>query len=153
MGLTLYGYYAVPTIYNSGDISWILTSTALTRLMIPGVGTFYSSLLRRRKALPFIYLYLAVLTVGRLGVRNFSISIQLPINEVLISVVLPGLFPHPQRERQRIYQRPQALRSQGGRRPTTRRFLPYSCTSVLHLRAHVRRHYVRVTRDSTSSVI
>ena len=147
-------YLSVPIIYNSGGISWVLASTALTRLMIPGVGTFYSGLLRRRKALPSIYLSLAVLAVGLLGVRNFSTpSIQPPINEVLIPVVLPGLFPYPQRERQRIYQRSQALRSQGRRRPTTRRFLPYSCASVLHLRVHVRRHYVCVARDSTSSVI
>ncbi|KAK5168270.1 uncharacterized protein LTR77_006839 [Saxophila tyrrhenica] len=33
--------------YTSGDIAWLLTSTALVLLMIPGVGLFYSGLARR----------------------------------------------------------------------------------------------------------
>ncbi|KAJ7362347.1 hypothetical protein DFH08DRAFT_1024440 [Mycena albidolilacea] len=34
-------------VFNLGDISWVLTSTALVWLMIPGIGFFYSGLLRR----------------------------------------------------------------------------------------------------------
>ncbi len=33
-------------VYNPGDIAWVLASTALVWLMIPGVGFFYSGLLR-----------------------------------------------------------------------------------------------------------
>jgi len=42
--------------YNSGDIAWLITSTALVLLMIPGVGFFYSGLARRKSALSLIWL-------------------------------------------------------------------------------------------------
>ncbi|KAG9249658.1 ammonium transporter 1 [Emericellopsis atlantica] len=42
--------------YEAGDIAWILTSTALVLLMIPGVGFFYSGLARRKSALSLIWL-------------------------------------------------------------------------------------------------
>lgn len=42
--------------YESGDIAWLLTSTALVLLMIPGVGFFYSGLARRKSALSLIWL-------------------------------------------------------------------------------------------------
>ncbi|KAG8695143.1 hypothetical protein FRC08_008008 [Ceratobasidium sp. 394] len=38
-------------VYNLGDIAWTLCSTALVMIMIPGVGFFYSGLLRRKNAL------------------------------------------------------------------------------------------------------
>ena len=33
-------------VYSPGDIAWVLASTALVWIMIPGVGFFYSGLLR-----------------------------------------------------------------------------------------------------------
>jgi len=42
--------------YNAGDIGWVVTSTALVLLMIPGVGFFYSGLARRKSALSLIWL-------------------------------------------------------------------------------------------------
>ncbi|EXJ82142.1 hypothetical protein A1O1_08211 [Capronia coronata CBS 617.96] len=45
--------------YNAGDIAWMITSTALVLLMIPGVGFFYSGLARRKSALSLIWLSLA----------------------------------------------------------------------------------------------
>jgi Amt family ammonium transporter len=33
-------------VYNMGDIAWVLASTALVWIMVPGVGFFYSGLLR-----------------------------------------------------------------------------------------------------------
>lgn len=53
----------VSGIYNPGDIAWILASTALVWLMIPGVGFFYSGLLRRKNALSMIYLSMMCLAV------------------------------------------------------------------------------------------
>jgi Amt family ammonium transporter len=44
------------TLYNMGDIAWVITSTALVFIMIPGVGFFYSGLLRRKNALSMIWL-------------------------------------------------------------------------------------------------
>ncbi|KAK5717758.1 ammonium transporter Amt1 [Elasticomyces elasticus] len=42
--------------YESGDIAWMIMSTALVLLMIPGVGFFYSGLARRKSALSLIWL-------------------------------------------------------------------------------------------------
>ncbi|KAG9245023.1 putative ammonium transporter [Calycina marina] len=42
--------------YESGDIAWMITCTALVLLMIPGVGFFYSGLARRKSALSLIWL-------------------------------------------------------------------------------------------------
>lgn len=47
------------TVYfKSGDIAWVLISSALVLLMIPGVGFFYSGLARRKSALSLIWLSL-----------------------------------------------------------------------------------------------
>ncbi|KAM6539173.1 Ammonium transporter [Fusarium falciforme] len=42
--------------YEPGDIAWMLTSTALVLLMVPGVGFFYSGLARRKSALSLVWL-------------------------------------------------------------------------------------------------
>ncbi|KAI1143478.1 ammonium transporter [Hypoxylon sp. FL0543] len=42
--------------YESGDVAWMITATALVLLMIPGVGFFYSGLARRKSALSLIWL-------------------------------------------------------------------------------------------------
>ncbi|KAI5855779.1 high affinity ammonium transporter [Tricharina praecox] len=42
--------------YQTGDMAWIVVSTALVLLMIPGVGFFYSGLARRKSALSLIWL-------------------------------------------------------------------------------------------------
>ncbi|WVF69650.1 hypothetical protein IAT40_004429 [Kwoniella sp. CBS 6097] len=51
-------------IYNLGDMAWILASMALVWLMVPGVGLFYSGLLRRKNALSMIFLSVAAVAVG-----------------------------------------------------------------------------------------
>jgi len=43
------------TVYNIGDFAFILSATALVFIMIPGVGFFYSGLLRRKNALSMIW--------------------------------------------------------------------------------------------------
>ncbi|KAF2231514.1 putative ammonium transporter [Viridothelium virens] len=48
--------YDLNVFYESGDIAWMITSTALVLLMIPGVGFFYSGLARRKSALSLIWL-------------------------------------------------------------------------------------------------
>ncbi|KAL4809552.1 ammonium transporter AmtB-like domain-containing protein [Aspergillus unguis] len=53
--------------YSSGDIAWIITSTALVLLMIPGVGFFYSGLARRKSALSLIWL-----SIMSIGVASFQ---------------------------------------------------------------------------------
>ncbi|CAD6503515.1 BgTH12-03177 [Blumeria graminis f. sp. triticale] len=52
-GLIVSDFY---DLYNAGDIAWVMISTALVLLMIPGVGLFYSGLARRKSALSLIWL-------------------------------------------------------------------------------------------------
>ncbi|MBW0518852.1 hypothetical protein O181_058567 [Austropuccinia psidii MF-1] len=47
------------TIYNPGDLAWVITSSALVMIMTPGLGFFYSGLLRRKNALSMLFLSLA----------------------------------------------------------------------------------------------
>lgn len=49
--------------YESGDIAWMITATALVLLMIPGVGFFYSGLARRKSALSLIWLSVMAVAV------------------------------------------------------------------------------------------
>ncbi|TFK71526.1 ammonium transporter [Pluteus cervinus] len=56
-------------VYNLGDISWVLTSTALVWLIIPGTGFFYSGLLRRKNALAMIFT--SMLCVAVVGIQWF----------------------------------------------------------------------------------
>ncbi|CAG8579198.1 14829_t:CDS:2 [Acaulospora morrowiae] len=42
--------------YPSGDVAWVLSSSALVWLMIPGVGYFYSGMARSKNALSLIML-------------------------------------------------------------------------------------------------
>ncbi|RUP52449.1 ammonium transporter AmtB-like domain-containing protein [Jimgerdemannia flammicorona] len=56
-------------VYDAGDISWVLTSTALVWLMIPGVGYFYSGMSRSKNALSLIML--SVLSVAIVSFQWF----------------------------------------------------------------------------------
>jgi len=66
-------------IYNMGDIAWVLTSTALVWIMIPGVGFFYSGLLRRKNALS--QLWLAMVGVGVVSFQWFFWGYSLAFSE------------------------------------------------------------------------
>jgi ammonium transporter, Amt family len=56
-------------VYNPGDLAWVIAATALVWLMIPGVGYFYSGLLRRKNALSMIYLSMMCVAVVSFQVR------------------------------------------------------------------------------------
>ncbi|KAJ7020073.1 ammonium transporter AmtB-like domain-containing protein [Mycena alexandri] len=66
-------------VYNGGDIAWTLTSTALVWIMIPGVGFFYSGLLRRKNALSMIYL--SMMTVAVVSFQWFFWGFSLAFSE------------------------------------------------------------------------
>jgi Amt family ammonium transporter len=48
---------------NSGDTAWVLVSTAMVMLMIPGLGYFYSGLARHKNALSLIFLSVISLAI------------------------------------------------------------------------------------------
>jgi Amt family ammonium transporter len=79
----------VANVYNPGDIAWALTSTALVWFMIPGVGFFYSGLLRRKNALSMIYLSMMTAAVASFQVRCYQPLLCLCAKSSL--VVLMGL--------------------------------------------------------------
>lgn len=60
------------TVYDLGDIAWVLACTALVWIMIPGVGFFYSGLLRRKNALSMIWLSMMCVAVV-----SFQVSLRL----------------------------------------------------------------------------
>lgn len=62
-------------LYNLGDMSFMICSMALVWIMIPGVGFFYSGLLRRKNALSMIYISMA-----SVAVVSFQVRLLLPIH-------------------------------------------------------------------------
>jgi len=78
-------------VYNGGDISWTMTSTALVWLMVPGIGFFYCGLLRRKNALSMIYLSMGTIAVVSFQVSASSVTRQFVTN---ITVVPLGIFPY-----------------------------------------------------------
>ncbi|KAL5514148.1 hypothetical protein ACEPAG_2236 [Sanghuangporus baumii] len=50
-------------VYDLGDMAWVIAATALVWIMTPGLGFFYSGLLRRKNALSMIFLSVGVLAV------------------------------------------------------------------------------------------
>lgn len=61
-------------VFNLGDMAFVLVSMALVWLMIPGVGLFYSGLLRRKNALSMIFLSMASVSIVSFQVLNVIYS-------------------------------------------------------------------------------
>ena len=79
-------------VYDLGDMAWIISATALVWIMTPGLGFFYSGLLRRKNALSMIFL-----SVGVLAVVSFQVSLRLSLCShffliIPCPVVLVGLL-------------------------------------------------------------
>jgi ammonium transporter, Amt family len=62
----------VQVVYNLGDMAWVIAAMALVFIMIPGVGYFYSGLLRRKNALSLIWASMLSVAVVSFQVR-FSV--------------------------------------------------------------------------------
>ncbi|KAI0635026.1 ammonium transporter [Trametes polyzona] len=65
--------------YNPGDMAWVLASTALVWLMVPGVGFFYSGLLRRKNALSMIWA--SMMTIAVVSFQWFFWGFSLAFSE------------------------------------------------------------------------
>ncbi|PWN47859.1 ammonium transporter [Violaceomyces palustris] len=50
-------------LYNLGDMAWIIVATGLVFIMIPGLGFFYSGLLRRKNALSMIWMSMVICAI------------------------------------------------------------------------------------------
>ncbi|KAF8817250.1 ammonium transporter [Phlegmacium glaucopus] len=61
--LVAYAPDGTTILYNLGDISFVICAMALVWVMFPGVGFFYSGLLRRKNALSMIYISMASIAV------------------------------------------------------------------------------------------
>lgn len=83
-----------PIVYNLGDISFVICATALVWIMIPGVGFFYSGLLRRKNALSMIYTSMASVAVVSFQVCLDNYFFHGTVNQTttLPLVVLLGIF-------------------------------------------------------------
>lgn len=97
-------------VYNLGDMAWVIAATALVWIMIPGVGFFYSGLLRRKNAASMLWQSMVVLAVVSFQVRDIRAHLE-PGAMLLKSagrsaVVLLGLLSDFQRRRQQIHWRP-----------------------------------------------
>ncbi|RYP67503.1 hypothetical protein DL771_007203 [Monosporascus sp. 5C6A] len=67
--------------YESGNLAWVMTSSALVLLMIPGVGFFYSGLARRKSALSLIMLSLISVAVVQFQWFFWGYSLTFTHNE------------------------------------------------------------------------
>ncbi|BEI87795.1 uncharacterized protein CcaverHIS019_0105130 [Cutaneotrichosporon cavernicola] len=67
------------TVYDPGDIAWVLTSAVLIIFMIPGLGYLYSGLARRKNALQL--LLLSMLSLAIVSFQWFFIGYSLVFSE------------------------------------------------------------------------
>ena len=74
-------------VYNGGDIAWTLASTALVWIMVPGVGFFYSGLLRRKNGLSMIYL-----SVGTIAVVSFQVRANAAATAFVLNTIRQWFF-------------------------------------------------------------
>ncbi|CAG8440296.1 12159_t:CDS:2 [Dentiscutata heterogama] len=63
-----------PPNYDHGDIAWVLASTALVFIMVPGVGYFYSGMARSKNALSLIMLSVLSVAVVSWWLFGFSLT-------------------------------------------------------------------------------
>jgi len=63
-------------VYNLGNMAWVIAATALVWIMIPGVGFFYSGLLRRKNALSMLWLSVVCLAVVSFQVSRHAFSFR-----------------------------------------------------------------------------
>jgi len=78
---------------STGDTSWILTSSAMVMLMVPGVGLFYSGMVRRKNALTAIALTLVALVVVSIQwvAIGYSLAFGTTVNGIIGGLNLLGL--------------------------------------------------------------
>jgi hypothetical protein len=103
--------------FTTGDLSWIMTASALVWLMIPGSGLYYSGMVGEKSAISL--LLLSAVTVSIITFQVLAVLFM----QRLIVVVRLGIFTHVLQNRVTVYRRLCKFRSQGGTR-TAKRLCP-----------------------------
>jgi len=78
---------------NSGDIAWLLTSTALVMLMTPGLGLFYGGMVRSKNVLSMIsmcFLALALVSIQWV-IIGYTLAFGIDISGIIGSLEHIGL--------------------------------------------------------------
>ncbi len=78
---------------ESGDVAWLLASTALVMLMTPGLGLFYGGMVRRKNVLSMIslsFLALAIVSIQWV-IIGYTLSFGSDINGIIGSLEHLGL--------------------------------------------------------------
>jgi Amt family ammonium transporter len=70
MNTTLNTTLPSPAVFNGGDVGFLFCSTVLVFIMIPGVGFFYSGLVRQKNAAATIFQSFATCIVA--AIRTFQ---------------------------------------------------------------------------------
>ncbi|MGA2573215.1 MAG: ammonium transporter [Candidatus Methanomethylicaceae archaeon] len=78
---------------DSGSTAWVLASTALVMIMIPGVGLFYSGMVRKKNAVAMIALSFAALAIVSIQwvLFGYSLSFGSDLNGIIGSLNFVGL--------------------------------------------------------------
>ncbi len=81
------------SVASAGDNAWILVSTALVFIMIPGVGLFYGGMVRKKNAISTIMLSLAILAMISLQwvLWGYSLAFGSDIGGFIGSLEFAGL--------------------------------------------------------------
>jgi len=69
LGMVVTNADGVRIEYNLGDMAWLMAAMTLVFIMIPGVGYFYSGLLRRKNALSMLWTSMLSIAVVSLQAR------------------------------------------------------------------------------------
>jgi Amt family ammonium transporter len=80
-------------VLDSGNTAWVLASTALVMIMIPGLGFFYSGLVRKKNVVDMMALSIAALALVGIQwvVIGYSLAFGPDVNGVIGSLNLMGL--------------------------------------------------------------
>lgn len=69
----------VDVVYTPGDVAWVLVASVLVWVMIPGIGFFYSGLLRRKNALSMNFM--SMMTIAVVSFQWFFWGFSLTFSE------------------------------------------------------------------------
>jgi ammonia channel protein AmtB len=73
-------------------MAWVLVSTTLVLMMVPGVGFFYSGLARRKSALSLILLSMLSIAVVSVQVSRELFQLKLILSPFHLSILITDIY-------------------------------------------------------------